>query len=81
MSDRRTSLDQLPLGSPAIVRRVGSTRSIARRLMELGLVPGTSVTVTRIAPFGDPLELRVRNYALSIRRSEALSIEVDETRA
>jgi len=81
MSDRRTSLDQLPLGIPAIVRRVGSTRSIARRLMELGLVPGTSVTVTRIAPFGDPLELRVRNYALSIRRSEALSIEVDETRA
>jgi len=81
MPDRRTSLDQLPLGIPAIVRRVRSTRAIARRLMELGLVPGTSVTVTRIAPLGDPLELRVRNYALSIRRSEALSIEVDETRA
>jgi Fe2+ transport system protein FeoA len=58
---------------------VGSGRSVARRLMELGLVPGTRVTLLRVAPFGDPLELRVRNYALSIRRSEALTIEVDET--
>jgi Fe2+ transport system protein FeoA len=46
--------------------------------MELGLVPGTRVRITRVAPLGDPLELRLRNYALSIRRSEALSIEVDE---
>jgi ferrous iron transport protein A len=81
MPDRRTSLDQLPLNTPAIVRRVGSARPIARRLMELGLVPGTPVTVTRVAPLGDPLELRLRNYALSIRRSEALRIEVDETRS
>ncbi len=77
MADR-SSLAQLPLGTSAIVRRVGSRRPIARRLMELGLVPGTRVTVTRVAPFGDPLELRVRNYALSIRRTEALTIEVDE---
>ena len=55
-----------------------SVRPIARRLMELGLVPGTKVSVTRVAPLGDPLELRLRNYALSIRRTEALSIEVDE---
>ena len=74
-----TSLAGLSLGSSAIVRRIGSIRPTARRLMELGLVPGTRVTLTRIAPLGDPLELRVRNYALSIRRSEALAIEVDET--
>ena len=49
--------------------------------MELGLVPGTRVSVTRVAPLGDPLELRLRNYALSIRRAEALSIEVDEPEA
>ena len=73
------SLAGLPLGTSAIVRRVSNGRPIARRLMELGLVPGTRVTVTRVAPLGDPLELRVRNYALSIRRTEALSIEVDET--
>jgi Fe2+ transport system protein FeoA len=73
------SLAGLSLGASAVIRRVGSGRSVARRLMELGLVPGTRVTLLRVAPFGDPLELRVRNYALSIRRSEALTIEVDET--
>ena len=64
------SLAGVPLGASAIVRRVASARSIARRLMELGLVPGTRVTMMRVAPFGDPIELRVRNYALSIRRTE-----------
>jgi Fe2+ transport system protein FeoA len=72
------SLAALPLGAEAVVRRVRSVRPVARRLMELGLVPGTKVSVTRVAPLGDPLELRLRNYALSIRRTEALSIEVDE---
>ena len=73
------SLAGVPLGNSAVVRRVTTGRPLARRLMELGLVPGTRVTVTRVAPLGDPLELRIRNYALSIRRSEALGIEVDET--
>ena len=72
------SLAALPLGAEAVVRRVQSVRPIARRLMELGLVPGTKVSVTRVAPLGDPLELRLRNDARSIRRTEALSIEVDE---
>jgi Fe2+ transport system protein FeoA len=69
----------LPVGASAVVRRVGSVRPVARRLMELGLVPGTTVTLTRIAPLGDPIELRLRNYALSIRRAEALTIEIDES--
>ena len=81
MSEPSKSLARLPLGTPAIVRRLCGRGPVARRLMELGLVPGTRVTVTRIAPLGDPLELRVRNYALSIRRTEALAIEVDEMRA
>ena len=68
----------LPLGVEAIVRHVRSARPIARRLLELGLVPGTRISITRIAPLGDPLELRLRNYSLSIRRSEAAAIEVDE---
>jgi ferrous iron transport protein A len=80
MSTSGKSLAGLPLGIPAVVRRVGSERPIARRLMELGLVPGTRVTITRVAPLGDPLELRLRDYALSIRRTEALTIEVDELR-
>lgn len=72
------SLASLPLGTEGVVRRVRSPRAVARRLMELGLVPGTRVSITRVAPLGDPLELRVRNYALSIRRADALNIEIEE---
>jgi len=78
VSAPRRTLAALPLGIEAVVRAVHSVRPVARRLMELGLVPGTRVQITRVAPLGDPLELRLRNYALSIRRAEALSIEVDE---
>ncbi len=74
------SLASLPLGGSAVIRGVHASRSVARRLMELGLVPGTAVRVTRVAPLGDPLELHVRNYALSIRRTEAQAIEIDEPR-
>jgi len=45
--------------------------------MEMGLLPGTPVSVARIAPLGDPLELRLRGYALSIRRLEAMGIEIE----
>ena len=52
-------------------------RAVVRRLLEIGLVPGTQVTLRRVAPMGDPIELKVRNFALSIRRSEALGIEIE----
>ena len=70
------SLAALPLGAEAVVRRVWSVRPIARRLMELGLVPGTKVSVTRVAPLGDPLELLVRGASLSIRRADAALVRV-----
>lgn len=73
----RRTLSRVPVGSTAIVSRVSGTRPIVRRLLEMGLVPGTPVTVQREAPLGDPVELRVRNYALSIRRADALKIEVE----
>ena len=73
----RRPLARVPVGSTAIVSRVSGARPVVRRLLELGLVPGTPVTVKREAPLGDPVELRVRNYALSIRRADALGIEVE----
>ena len=70
------TLAALPMGTSATVARVtGNVRSV-RRLLEMGLVPGTSVTVRRLAPLGDPIELRLRHFALCIRRSEALGIEI-----
>ncbi len=67
-------------GDSAVIRRVGCERGLARRLMELGLLPGTPVSVTRVAPLGDPLELRVRDFSLSIRRAEAAAVEVTDVR-
>lgn len=49
------------------------------RILEMGLLPGTTVTVVRLAPMGDPIDLKVRGYHLSIRRQEARQIEVDPT--
>ncbi len=70
------SLAEIGIGKVVTVTRVGGERSFRRRLMELGLVPGTRVQVMGVAPLGDPLELLVRGCSLSIRRAEAGSIEV-----
>jgi ferrous iron transport protein A len=73
----RPTLAGVAVGESAVVARVSGPRALARRLLEMGLVPGTRVTVRRVAPLGDPLELRVRNYALSIRRADAAGIEIE----
>ena len=49
---------------------------MSRRLMEMGLLPGTRVRIVRFAPLGDPIELRLRDYSLSVRRAEAAGIRV-----
>src|SRR5689334_7235356 len=69
-------LAELAQGTIATVTHVGGTGSFRRRLMELGILPGTSVQLLGVAPLGDPLELLVRGASLSIRRAEALTVEV-----
>ena len=79
MSERtsaKTTLDSLPLNARARVVAVRGSGAVARRLMEMGVVPGAPVCVVRSAPLGDPLEIRVRNYHLALRRSEAQTIDV-----
>ena len=70
------SLDDLSAGTPARVLAVRGEGAVARRLMEMGVVPGAPVRVIKAAPLGDPLEVRVRNYHLALRRSEAQTITV-----
>jgi ferrous iron transport protein A len=72
----RPSLADLPLGQHAAIASIDCERRLSRRLMEMGLLPGTRVRVVRVAPLGDPIELRVRNYSLSLRRAEAAKIVV-----
>jgi ferrous iron transport protein A len=76
VAEKTEALGRLPVGAVAVVRRVRCPRSVARRLLEMGLLPGTEVRVVRVAPLGDPIELALRGYALSIRRAEALGIDV-----
>ena len=71
------TLDLLRPSQDGRILRVDGVRSVVRRLMELGLVPGTSVRVVRSAPLGDPIELAVRGVRLSVRRSEARLIHVE----
>ena len=70
------TLAEAGLQQQVIVTRVGGERGFRRRLMELGLVPGTRVSVEKIAPLGDPLELRARGCTLSIRAAEAGAVDV-----
>jgi len=71
------TLAQTHLGRLVTVSRIGGERAFRRRLMELGLVPGTRVELKSIAPLGDPMELLVRGCSLSIRRAEAEHVEVE----
>lgn len=68
------TLADLRPGQAAEIVSIDCDRRISRRLMEMGLLPGTRIRVIRLAPLGDPLELRVRGYALSVRRAEATRI-------
>ena len=72
------TLADLALGKTARVRAVDGPRAFRRRLLEMGLVPGTDVTVVTVAPLGDPLQIEVRGGQWSIRRAEAAQIEVDK---
>ena len=71
------TLAEIPLGRPATVREVLGSRAFRRRLLEMGLVPGTVVRVVTVAPLGDPLQIEVRGGQWSIRRAEAAEIEVE----
>ena len=71
-----STLAEIPLGGSAKVRSIDGSRSFRRRLLEMGLVPGSAVRVVALAPLGDPLQIEVRHGQWSIRRNEAAQIAV-----
>ena len=73
-----TSLAEVPLGRAVQVQSVDGARAFRRRLLEMGLVPGTSVKIVTVAPLGDPLRIEVRGGQWSIRRAEAAQIQVTQ---
>ena len=71
------TLNELAVGESCIIRQVGNHRgAVKRRLVDMGLTPGTEVKLQKIAPFGDPLELQLRGYELSLRKEDAAQIIV-----
>lgn len=71
-----TTLAKLAIGVEAKVTKIIGSSAVTRRLMEMGVVPGVAVKIIKVAPFGDPIQIRVRGYNLAMRRSEAETIEV-----
>ena len=71
---KHNSLNDIRVGSSCTVTALGSMGALKRKLIDMGITPGVKIKVKRIAPLGDPIEINLRGYELSIRRSEALNI-------
>lgn len=70
------TLKEVKPGQTVTVQRLNGEGALKRRIMDMGITKGIQVTVRKVAPLGDPIELSVRGYGLSIRKSEANNIEV-----
>ncbi len=71
------TLKDVPIGSTVKVVKLYGEGAIRRRIMDMGLTKGVTVTVRKLAPLGDPMELTVRGYELSLRKADAAMIEVE----
>ena len=71
------TLKEVKIGESAIIKRLHGEGALKRRIMDMGLTKGTEVYVRKVAPLGAPMELTVRGYELSVRKSDAENIEVE----
>ena len=72
------TLKDLKPGNSGLVVTVGGEKVLRRRLLDMGITPGTAVTVKKVAPMGDPIELLLRGYVLSLRLEDAEKITIKE---
>ena len=70
------TLDQLPIGQEAIITAVGGQGELRCRFLDMGIIPKTRVRMQKVAPMGDPMEIRLRGYELTIRREDAAKINI-----
>jgi len=71
------TLDMLKVGESGIIKTVGGEGNLRLRLLDMGLIPRTRITLIKVAPMGDPMELYVRGYELTLRAEDARKIEVE----
>ena len=73
------TLDKLPIGESGVITQVGGEGALRCRLLDMGLIPRTQVTVRKAAPMGDPIEIHLRGYELTLRLEEAKEITIMPT--
>jgi len=73
----KSTLDKAKIGSNCLIVKVTGEKPIKRRLMDMGLIPGTEIYVHKLAPLGDPLEIRVKNTELTLRKADAKNIIIE----
>ena len=72
------TVNDLKPGESGVVVSIGSSGALRRRIIDMGITPGAVVIMRKVAPFGDPIEINVRGYELSIRKSEAKEIIIEK---
>lgn len=70
------TLDKLSAGKEAVITQVGGEGALRLRLLDMGIIPKTKVTVRKVAPMGDPIEIHIRDYELTLRLEDAVKINV-----
>lgn len=71
------TLKEAKIGSTVTVKKINGTGALKRRIMDMGITKGARIYIRKVAPLGDPIEVTVRNYELSLRKEDAASIEVE----
>ena len=71
------NLREVPVGGKATVKKIYGEGAVKRRIMDMGITRGVEIEVRKVAPLGDPIEITIRGYELSIRKADAENIEVE----
>ena len=72
------TLKELQIGKSAVITKVGGEGALRQHFLDMGMIPGAEVTVVKLAPMGDPIEIRVRGSMVSVRKGEADIVEVEK---
>lgn len=72
------TLKELEIGKSAVIKNVGSEGALRQHFLDMGMIPGAEVTIIKLAPMGDPMELQIHGYELTLRLTEAAQIEIEE---
>ena len=78
MQERKMMLDKLEIGQSARITAVGGEGALRQHFLDMGLIPGAEVTLVKFAPMGDPMELFLRGYTLTLRKEDAHNITIEE---